>query len=54
VSRDEEPLGEVLSRVLMTLISDNDPAVVSRKLIEARDELSRRRFELVKLLPKRS
>ena len=54
VSRGEEPLGEVLNRVLMTLVSDNDPAVVSRKLIEARDQLSRRRLELVRLLPTRS
>lgn len=54
VSRAAEPLGEVLNRVLMALVSDNDPAVVSRKLIEARDELSRRRLELVKLLPTRS
>lgn len=53
-ARSTEPLGEVLNRVLMTLVSDNDPAVVSRKLIEAHDELSRRRFELVRLLPTRS
>ena len=50
----EESLEQVFGQAITVLVADNDPEVVCRKLTEIRDELSRRRFELVRLLPKRS